>query len=163
MEMQSKENMLNQLRARDKELDVLFEKIYEDNAMGKISDDRFAKLSLKYEDEQKAVNEKIKNLKEEILIGKSQNVSADMFIGMVQKYTRAKKLTQQMLNELIEKIEVYQYENIDGKNVQKIKIHYTCIGTLDIPNLDLVPENNVIIQTRQGVDIRYDNGDCAAV
>lgn len=163
MEIQSKENMLKQLRARDKELDVLFEKIYEDNAMGKISDDRFAKLSVKYEDEQKSVNEKIENLKEEISIGKSQNVSADMFIGMVQKYTRAKKLTPQMLNELIEKIEVYQSEKIDGKNVQKIKIHYTCIGTLDIPNLDLVPENNVIIQTRQGVDIRYDNGECAAV
>ena len=116
-EMQFKESELKKLQARDKELDILFEKIYEDNAMGKISDDRFAKLSVKYEDEQKAVNEKINNLKDEISNGKSKNVSTDMFIATVQKYTRAKKLTPQMLNELIDKIEVYQSEKIDGKTV----------------------------------------------
>lgn len=90
-EMQFKESELKKLQARDKELDILFEKIYEDNAMGKISDDRFAKLSVKYEDEQKAVNEKMQNLKDEISNGKSKNVSTDMFIATVQKYTRAKK------------------------------------------------------------------------
>ena len=89
-EMQFKERELKKLQARDKELDILFEKIYEDNVMGKISDDRFAKLSVKYEDEQKAVNEKINNLKDEISNGKSKNISTDMFIATVKKYTRAK-------------------------------------------------------------------------
>ena len=154
---------LKKLQARDKELDILFEKIYEDNAMGKISDDRFAKLSVKYEDEQKAVNEKMQNLKDEISNGKSKNVSTDMFIATVQKYTRAKKLTPQMLNELIDKIEVYQSEKIDGKTVQRLKIHYTCIGTLEIPDMDLIPENNVKIHTRQGVDVHFDTRACVAV
>ena len=163
-EMQFKESELKKLQARDKELDILFEKIYEDNAMGKISDDRFAKLSVKYEDEQKAVNEKIQNLKDEISNGKSKNVSTDMFIATVQKYTRAKKLTPQMLNEqLIDKIEVYQSEKIDGKTVQRLKIHYTCIGTLEIPDMDLIPENNVKIHTRQGVDVHFDARGCVAV
>lgn len=162
-EMQFKESELKKLQARDKELDILFEKIYEDNAMGKISDDRFAKLSVKYEDEQKAVNEKMQNLKDEISNGKSKNVSTDMFIATVQKYTRAKKLTPQMLNELIDKIEVYQSEKIDGKTVQRLKIHYTCIGTLEIPDMDLIPENNVKVHTRQGVDVHFDTRACVAV
>ena len=162
-EMQFKESELKKLQARDKELDILFEKIYEDNAMGKISDDRFAKLSVKYEDEQKAVNEKMQNLKDEISNGKSKNVSTDMFIATVQKYTRAKKLTPQMLNELIDKIEVYQSEKIDGNTVQRLKIYYTCIGTLEIPDMDLIPENNVKIHTRQGVDVHFDTRACVAV
>lgn len=162
-ESQFKEKELKALQTRDKELDMLFEKIYEDNAMGKISDDRFAKMSVKYEDEQKAVNEKMQKLKDEISASKSKNVSTDMFIATVQKYTRARKLTPQMLNELIEKIEVYQSEKIDGKTIQKLKIHYTCVGTLDIPDMDLIPENNVSVHTRQGVDVHFNSRICAAV
>ncbi len=162
-EIQFKEKELKSFQARDKELDILFEKIYEDNVMGKISDERFAKLSVKYEDEQKGLTEKMNRLKEEITNNKSKNISTDMFIATVRKYTRAKKLTPQMLNELIEKIEVFQSEKIDGKTVQKLKIHYNCIGTLEIPDLDLIPENEVKVHTRQGVDIHFDTRECMAV
>ena len=79
----------------------------------------------------------------------------DMFLGAVRKYTRIKKLTPQILNELIEKIEVYQSKKIDGKTVQKLKIHYNCIGPMKIPKLKQIPDNNVKIHTRQGVDIEY--------
>ena len=78
-----------------------------------------------------------------------------MFLGTVRKYTRAKKLTPRMLNELIEKIEVHQSEKIDGKTVQRLTIHYTCVGVIDIPDLDKIPENNVSVHTRQGVDVHY--------
>ena len=56
-----------------------------------------------------------------------------------------------MLNELIDKIEVYQAEKIDGKKVQRLKIHYNCIGAIEIPDLSKLPENNVSVHTRQGV------------
>lgn len=78
-----------------------------------------------------------------------------MFLASVRKYTRAKKLTARMLNELVEKIEVYQAEVIDGEKVQRLKIHYNCIGSIEIPDLKKLPENNVQINTRQGVDIKY--------
>ena len=78
-----------------------------------------------------------------------------MFLKAVLKYTRTKKLTPQILNELIEKIEVYQSEKIDGKAVQKLKIHYNCIGTMEIPSLKQISDNNVKIHTRQSVDIEY--------
>ena len=109
-----KEKELKAMLARDEELDGLFERIYEDNVSGKLSDDRFAKMSRRYEDEQKELTEKIKKLRSEIEKQSSQAMTTDMFISLVRKYTRARKLTPRMLNELIEKIEVFNAEKIDG-------------------------------------------------
>ena len=109
-----KEKELKTLLARDEELDGLFERIYEDNVSGKLSDDRFAKMSRRYEDEQKELAEKIKKLRSEIEKQSSRSMTTDMFIGLVRKYTRARKLTPRMLNELVEKIEVFNAEKMDG-------------------------------------------------
>lgn len=146
---------LSTLVARDKELDSLFEHIYEDNVSGKISDERFAKMSAKYETEQADINSRIKALQEEISKNENIVVTTDMFLTSVRKYTRARKLTPRMLNELIEKIEVHQSEEIDGKSIQRLTIHYNCIGNIKIPEFDDLPANNVTIHTRQGVDIHY--------
>lgn len=62
-----------------------------------------------------------------------------------------KKLTERMLNELIKRIEVYHAERIDGVNVQKLTIHYNCIGTIEIPDIKNIPNVDVNIPTRQGV------------
>ena len=80
---------------------------------------------------------------------------SDMFTASVRKYTRARKLTPRMLNELIGKIEVHQSEKIDGKTVQQLTIHYNCIGNIEIPDLEKLPENKVSVHTRQGVDVHY--------
>lgn len=154
-ERRQKQKELNTLAARDKEPDNLFEHVYEDNVSGKISDDRFAKLSAKYEAEQKEVTARMKELQEELDNDKSKAVTSDMFMASVRKYTRARKLTPRMLNELIEKIEVHQAEKINGKTVQRLTIHYNCIGAIEIPELDKLPENNVSVHTRQGVDVHY--------
>ena len=128
-----KEKELKTLLARDEELDGLFERIYEDNVSGKLSDDRFAKMSRRYEDEQKELSEKIKKLRSEIEKQSSRSMTTDMFIGLVRKYTRARKLTPRMLNELVEKIEVFNAEKIDGVWEQRLRIHYNCVGTIEIP------------------------------
>lgn len=151
----AKQKELNSLLARDDELDILFEKIYEDNVSGKISDERFAKMFVKYESEQKELKEKVQKIQAELNNEKSKAVTSDMFLSSVRKYTRARKLTPRMLNELIDKIEVYQAEKIDGKKVQRLKIHYNCIGAIEIPDFEKLPQNNVSIHTRQGVDVQY--------
>ena len=127
-ERRLKEKELKSLLARDDELDGLFERIYEDNVSGKLSDDRFAKMSRRYEEEQKELSEKIKKLRSEIEKQSSRATSTDMFVSIVRKYTRARKLTPRMLNELVEKIEVYNAEKIDGEWVQRLRIHYNCVG-----------------------------------
>ena len=154
-EQRFRQKELNSLSARDKELDLLFERIYEDNVIGKISDDRFAKMSVKYETEQKDIQARIRELQEELDSEQNKTVTTDMFMTAVRKYTRARKLTPRMLNELISKIEVHQSERIDGKTVQKLTIHYNCIGTLEIPDLDKIPSNDVSINTRQGVNVQF--------
>ena len=150
-----KEKELRTLLARDEELDGLFERIYEDNVSGKLSDDRFAKMSRRYEDEQKELAEKIKKLRSEIEKQSSRSMTTDMFIGLVRKYTRARKLTPRMLNELIEKIEVFNAEKIDGVWEQRLRIHYNCVGTIEIPTVLPLPIPEVSVNTRKGVVINY--------
>ena len=150
-----KEKELKTLLARDEELDGLFERIYEDNVSGKLSDDRFAKMSRRYEDEQKELAEKIKKLRSEIEQQSSRSMTTDMFIGLVRKYTRARKLTPRMLNELIEKIEVFNAEKIDGVWEQRLRIHYNCVGTIEIPTVLPLPIPEVSVNTRKGVVVNY--------
>ena len=150
-----KEKELKTLLARDEELDGLFERIYEDNVSGKLSDDRFAKMSRRYEDEQKELAEKIKKLRSEIEKQSSRSKTTDMFIGLVRKYTRARKLTPRMLNELIEKIEVFNAEKIDGVWEQRLRIHYNCVGTIEIPTVLPLPIPEVSVNTRKGVVVNY--------
>ena len=92
-----KEKELKTLLARDEELDGLFERIYEDNVSGKLSDDRFAKMSRRYEDEQKELSEKIKKLRSEIEKQSSRSMTTDMFIGLVRKYENQPRTTTVLL------------------------------------------------------------------
>ena len=162
-ERRLKEKELKSLLARDDELDGLFERIYEDNVSGKLSDDRFAKMSRRYEEEQKELSEKIKKLRSEIEKQSSRAASTDMFVSIVRKYTRVRKLTPRMLNELVEKIEVYNAEKIDGEWVQRLRIHYNCVGEMNIPNEPALPIPAVTVNTRKGVFVSYTTDDRPAV
>lgn len=162
-ERRLKEKELKSLLARDDELDGLFERIYEDNVSGKLSDDRFAKMSRRYEEEQKELSEKIKKLRSEIEKQSSRAASTDMFVSIVRKYTRARKLTPRMLNELVEKIEVHNAEKIDGEWVQRLRIHYNCVGEMNIPNEPALSIPAVTVNTRKGVFVSYTTDDRPAV
>ena len=162
-ERRLKEKELKSLLARDDELDGLFERIYEDNVSGKLSDDRFVKMSRRYEEEQKELSEKIKKLRSEIEKQSSRATSTDMFVSIVRKYTRARKLTPRMLNELVEKIEVYNAEKIDGEWVQRLRIHYNCVGEMNIPNEPALPIPAVTVNTRKGVFVSYTTDDRPAI
>ena len=155
-EHKRKQKELAAAQARDQELDGLFERIYEDNLSGKLSDERFAKMSQRYEAEQAELAEKIKLLHHEIDKLSSNSVSTDLFLTTVRKYTRAKKLTPRMLNELINRIEVHQAEKINGEWVQRLTIHYNCIGALFIPDTEPLPVPNVTVNTRRGVYVTYE-------
>ena len=162
-ERRLKEKELKSLLARDDELDGLFERIYEDNVSGKLSDDRFAKMSRRYEEEQKELSEKIKKLRSEIEKQSSRATSTDMFVSIVRKYPRARKLTPRMLNELVEKIEVYNAEKIDGEWVQRLRIHYNCVGEMNIPNEPALPIPAVTVNTGKRVFVSCTTDDRPAV
>ncbi len=152
---QLKQKELNSLMARGREIDNVIEHLYEDNVAGKLSDDRFVKMTKRYDEEQSELAKLIKALKAEICTESDRAISADIFMATVRKYTRARKLTQRMLNELINHIEVYQAEKVGGVHVQKLKIHYNCVGSMEIPDILPLPELDVLIQTRKGVAVSY--------
>ena len=156
-----KEKELKKLLQRDQELDLLFERLYEDNVSGKITDDRYSRMSAKYEAEQAELSESIKRAKTELDKHCSQSMPTEMFISIVRKYTRARKLTPRMLNELIQKIEVHQSEKLEGVQIQRLTIHYNCVGTLDIPKEPTLETPKVILQTRKGVRVAYEPSDAA--
>jgi len=148
-----KQKELYSLSARDRELDKLFNQMYEDNVAGKIDDERFARMSRQYTDEQKELAEKMKAINSELTKLDSKAITADMFISTVRKYTRIKKLTERIVNELIDRIEVYHSEKIDGTHVQRLVIHYNCVGALEVPESIDTPD--ITMQTRKGVQVTY--------
>ena len=124
---------LEQAQARIKKLDEIIQRLYEDNVDGKISDERFAKMSESYETEQRTLEVRVAELKKTISDEKSNSLNADRFLKLVRKYTDIKELTTEILREFVEKVYVYQSERINGKKVQRIKIIYNCIGEFQTP------------------------------
>lgn len=143
------------LMARDKELDRIFERLYEDNLSGKITDERFQRMSVNYDNEQKDLRERLTRLNNILEELNCKTTSTEKFVEAVRKYTRVKKLTTRMVTELIEHIEVHHTEKIDGVKTQKLVIYYNCIGSIEIPDEVPIPEADITMKTRKGVEVTY--------
>ena len=150
-----KQRELDALTARDRELDMLFERLYEDNVAGKIDDARFAKMSKRYEQEQGENAKKIKALRLELKKDESKRMDINDFLETVRRYTDATTITKRMVAELIDHIEVYHAEKQDGITNQRVVIHYNCIGAFDVPDRRKIPEADIIMETRKGVALSY--------
>ena len=124
---------LEQSQARIKKLDEIIQKLYEDNIEGKISDERFAKMSANYEAEQHSLENRVAELQSIMTEEKESALNVDHFLSLVRKYTDIKELTAEIIREFVEKIYVYKAERIDGKRVQRIKIVWNCIGAFEPP------------------------------
>ena len=150
-----KQRELDALTARDRELDMLFERLYEDNVAGKIDDARFAKMSKRYEQEQGENAKKIKALRLELKKDESKRMDINDFLETVRRYTDATTITKRMVAELIDHIEVYHAEKQDGITNQRVVIYYNCIGAFDVPDRRKIPEADIIMETRKGVALSY--------
>ena len=150
-----KQRELNSLLARDKELDMLFERLYEDNVAGKIDDARFARMSKRYEQEQGEISAKVKALRLELKKAEGQQMDMEGFLETVRRYTHVTKITQRMVSELIDHIDVYHAEKQDGVTNQQVVIHYNCIGAIEVPDRRKIPEADIIMETRKGVAVSY--------
>jgi len=120
------------------ELDHLFQRVYEDNATGKLSDERFTQLSGAYEREQSELKQQNAVLKAEIDSFNADSVKADRFIEIVRHYTEFDTLTTSMLNEFIQKILVHEADKSNGERVQDVDIHFNFIGNFVLPKQEKV-------------------------
>lgn len=122
---------LKQAENRMAELDTIFTRLYEDNVSGKISDDRFAKMSAGYESEQAELSKKVQEFREKSQRqGASEKYVVD-FVKLVKKYTEPGTLTHEMVREIFAKIHVGEAVREDGKRTQKIVFEYQLVGAID--------------------------------
>lgn len=115
------------------ELDGLFRKVYEDNAAGKLSDERYTQLSSAYEKEQTELRERNVILQAELTAFDDDSLKTDRFIEMVKRYTDFEELTTPMLNEFIDKILVHEADKSSGERVQQVDIYFNFIGNFTFP------------------------------
>ena len=126
---------LTAAKKRYNELDKLFTKIYEDNASGKISDERFEKMSNEYESEQKELKSVICELSSALNKNQEQNENSRKFLKIAQRYTQIPELTTEILHEFMDKILVHAPIKVNGKRVVKIDIYYNFVGIIDVASL----------------------------
>ena len=113
------------------ELDTIIQKLYEDNVCGKLTDERFAKLSAGYEQEQAELTTSVQTLRKELAAAQESTGNAEKFLRLVRKYTEPKELTTVMVHELIDKIIVHAPDKSSGHRVQQIDIRYNFIGEME--------------------------------
>ena len=137
IQLQQKRNqeVLQTALVREKEVDVLYEKLFEEKILGNLTEDRFKKLSYKYEDEQAELKQKIQHLKKVVEEEKRHELNADGFLRLVRKYTDIHELTSEILHEFVDKIIVHHKEQLFGETVQKVEIYYKMIGFIDLPEM----------------------------
>ena len=124
---------LEKAMQRISKLDTIIQKLYEDNVEGKISDERFIKLSGTYEDEQATLAKRVDELNDLMAADKENSLNADHFLNIVRKYTNIEELSAELIREFIEKVYVYQAEKIDGQKDQRVRIIWNCIGEFETP------------------------------
>ena len=126
---------LAQAEKRIGELDRLFIKIYEDNAKGNLSDERFAMMSKTYEDEQAQLKVEIVNLQKEVEVQERQIENLEQFIQRVRRYTTLTELTPYALRELVKVVYVEAPDKSSGKRKQKVHIEYDLVGYIPVDEL----------------------------
>jgi hypothetical protein len=151
-ERKATESTLQAAIARNSEVSRLYERIYEDNVNGKVTDERFMQLSHKYDTEQSDLKKQILSLRERLSELDGMKTSKDNFIKAVRRFMEMQTLTPAMLHELIDKIEVHHITGTDRSRVQQIVIHYRFVGCVEMPD---APQVKHTLDTRQGVSVTY--------
>ena len=142
-ELSQKKKRLAEIQKRIGELDTIFQRIYEDNIIGKLSDERFMKMSKGYEDEQHTLQAEADDIQSELQQEEKKSVDVKRFLAIVKKYTDLTELTPEILREFIDKIIVHAPDKSSGRRLQEIEIIYNHIGEFDRSKVTLWKGNAV--------------------
>ena len=123
-EVKKAKKLLSKHEKRINELDMLFTRLYEDNVLGKIDDDRFSRMSVGYTEEQKKLIAECEQLHELIGAGEQKDADLSRFLQVVRKYEHITELTPKIMHEFIEKIVVHEPAKSGGHREQEVEIHF---------------------------------------
>lgn len=146
------ESELQKMIARSGTISQLYEKLYEDNVIGKVSDEWFVELSHKYEKERMDLKIKIADTRYKIEELKNNNSEYEKFISAIRRFMQMDNLTSPLLRELIDHIDIFETEGTGKSRTQRIVIYYRFIGYIELPN---ATKQTHIADTRKGVAVEY--------
>lgn len=146
------ESELQKAIARSNTVSQLYEKLYEDNVIGKVSDEWFIELSHKYEKERMNLKAKIADTRYKIEELKNTNSEYEKFISAIRRFMQMDNLTSPLLRELIDHIDIFETEGTGKSRTQRIVIYYRFIGYIELPN---ATKQTHIADTRKGVAVEY--------
>lgn len=146
------ETELQKAIARSGTVSQLYKKLYEDNVIGKVSDEWFVELSHKYEKERMDLKAKIADTRHKIEELKNTNSEYEKFISAIRRFMQMDNLTSPLLRELIDHIDIFETEGTGKSRTQRIVIYYRFIGYIELPN---ATKQTHIADTRKGVAVEY--------
>jgi len=146
------ESELQKAIARNNTVSQIYEKLYEDNVIGKVSDEWFVELSHKYEKERMDLKAKIADTRHKIEELKNNNSEYEKFISAIRRFMQMDNLTSPLLRELIDHIDIFETEGTGKSRTQRIVIYYRFIGYIELPN---ATKQTHIADTRKGVAVEY--------
>lgn len=146
------ESELQKAITRSNTVSQLYEKLYEDNVIGKVSDEWFVELYHKYEKERMDLKAKIADTRHKIEELKNTNSEYGKFISAIRRFMQMDNLTSPLLRELIDHIDIFETEGTGKSRTQRIVIYYRFIGYIELPN---VTKQTHIADTRKGVAVEY--------
>ena len=152
-ETQRLQRVIRRATERCESISNLHEKLYEDNANGKVSDDWYMEQAHRYEVERMELKARIASAQEELKRQETMQVGRDNFVGAIRKFMEMQTLTPVLLRELIDRIDVYETEGVGKHRTQRIVIHYRFIDTFSLP--EERTKETYVADTRQGVAVEY--------
>ena len=117
-------------------LDKIIQSLYEDKVSGKLSEERYIKMSDNYEAEQKELTEKVKILKAEIEKAQTKYDNIQKFMAIVKRYSDFEELTPEILRAFVDKIIIYEKQKVDGHIRHTIEIVYNFVEAIELPDFD---------------------------
>ncbi|MBR1677726.1 MAG: recombinase family protein [Clostridia bacterium] len=129
-ELADKKKTCEEAERRIEALDRIIESLYEDKVSGTLSEERFIKMSKKYEQEQAELTENVKALKEELSAVQKETADINKFLRLVKKYTEITELKPEIVRTFIDKIYIHKGEKAQGGHRQTVEIIYNCVGAI---------------------------------
>ena len=133
-ELQKLKSKVESGKGRISELDLIISRIYEDNILGKLSDDRYSRMASMYENEQRELIETISKSEQELEKAEQQNIDMRLLLKTLRELTDFRELTPTIVNSLIQRIEVHNNDKYDGHCHVKVDIYFTAVGIIYIPD-----------------------------
>ena len=152
-DIKKKKRRLTAAQKRAGELERLVCKIYEDNALGRLPDARYAALDAQYAKEQEALAAEIAELEKTVSSYDQGKKSAEKFIALIDKYQGFENMTNTMLNEFVEKILVHERDRKGSiETTQAIEVYFNFVGKYIPPafrDVKLTPEEQEALRKKE--------------